>query len=128
MVTVPRWLPYACFALGIVVIADSVWTGGTRFYLILVFPVLTSSSPVFAVGVLLLLAGFFTLPFLVSEPEDDSPLDRRGGAASSGGVVIVGPFPLFFGSWRGASRRSYFWAALVGVALLVVLLAWVLLE
>jgi uncharacterized protein (TIGR00304 family) len=127
MVGVPRWLPIALLAGGAVLIGDSIWSGATRVYLLVVFPVLSGATPGFLLGVVLLIAGFFLLPFLLSIEEDDLPRSRSGSIQadravrpSSGGVVIVGPVPIFLGGWRGASTASYVVAAAVGVLLTAV--------
>lgn len=125
-----RWLPLVLLGAGVALVTHSVLTGATRVYLVVVVPVLSGASVEFGAGVLLLLAGFFTLPlaFSYDGPEDlpvTSAPPGQGPArpTSTGGVVLLGPVPVFFGAWKGASRSAYWAAGLLGAALLVVLVA-----
>jgi uncharacterized membrane protein len=46
--------------------------------------------------------------------------------AGAGGVVLIGPVPIFFGSWRGANRRTKWLVAAIGGAVLILfVVAWV---
>jgi uncharacterized membrane protein len=118
---------------GIGAIAEAVATGQARLYLVVIVPVVSGSSPLLALGVVALLAGLLALPFafgaeapprsLPTAPRAAPPGAPPAPREAMGGVVIVGPFPIFFGGWRRPSRRAYWLAVVVGVAALVVLVA-----
>lgn len=119
-----RWLPVVLLGLAAVLLGDALLRGSAHAALVLVVPVLTGSSAEFLVGVLLLIVGFLSLPLLVSGTYAD---ERETGSADTeaprhGGVVLIGPVPIFFGEWRGMSRRAYLWWAALGSVLFVVLL------
>lgn len=118
--------------IGLVVLA--VVRSEAALHLVIVVPVVTGSSPAFVLGVLLLVAGFGLLPLALAPPAEAAagPTAVAGGSPESpegfGGVVLVGPVPLFFGAWRHPGRRRYLLAVAVGAALLVVAAAlWVFL-
>jgi uncharacterized membrane protein len=125
MVTAVRWLPVALLTLGTALVVHSVVTGSTRLYLLVVLPVLSGASWEFGGGVLLLMAGFFTMPFAFSSTETGGPDEgHRSGSTKTtepGGVLLLGPVPLFFGSWRGAGRGAYLVAVAVGAVLFAAL-------
>jgi uncharacterized membrane protein len=122
-------------AAGAAGIALAVLGGGATFALVVIVPVFFGSSPLFAFGVLLLIVGVFLLPLTFSSAERTRPV-RHGPSptpagnaltdgATGGGVILVGPVPLLFGSWRAAPRWAYWGAALVGGVLLAAFLLWV---
>ena len=133
MKTIVRALGPLLLAIGAVLLGAAVATGGARLYLLLFFPVLTGTSPIFGVSVAVLVIGFFLLPFafLGSESTGASdtrppPLPSPPNEGSSGGMVLIGPVPIFFGAWRKNPPMAYRWAVLLGVVLSVVavLLLW----
>jgi uncharacterized membrane protein len=107
----------ALIAGGIAAVVAALLTGGARAGIVVVFPVIFGGSGLFLVGILLLVAGFLTLPV---------SLGGRGvapngtGNLTSGGLVLIGPVPIFWGSAGHASRRARLLAALAGGVLLVV--------
>jgi uncharacterized protein (TIGR00304 family) len=130
-VKVPLLVAAALWAAAIALIVLSVLEGGATVSLVIIFPVVSGSSPEFLLGVGLLMAGFVALlfAFAYDYAEPETPPSSPSGAASSvsggtGGVVLIGPVPIVFGSWRGISRRSRWLLALVGaIVLIVVVLA-----
>lgn len=109
------------------VLALAVWSGGATLYLVGFIPVLTGSSPLLLIGILLLFLGILFLPlaFFDLESDDEEEPGPTGGVGPSaappssgrsgaGGVVLVGPFPIFFGAYRHPSRSIYWIAVLVG--------------
>ncbi len=128
----PRWTgPLLMFA-GLGLIAVSIVRGSAHLALVVIVPVVTGSSAEFFVGVLLLVSGIFCLPLAFSAgnvlptelpriaaeaPESDS---------SSGGLLLVGPIPIFFGAWKNA-RAAWFWIAVaVGAVVSLALVLFVL--
>jgi len=103
--------------------------GEASLNLFLIFPVVTATGAWSALGILLLIAGFFALfltwttgipseetaphgpPTVVSSAEPALP----GQTRRWGGVVFLGPFPVVFGSDAKVTR----WMLIVGVLLFV---------
>ncbi|HZY92585.1 MAG TPA: DUF131 domain-containing protein [Thermoplasmata archaeon] len=125
-----RALPLALLAAGAGLTAEAIVRGEATLSLFLVIPVVSGSSPLFLLGILVLLLGLFSLPLVLASrseeegpPAPRSPLGARDGSrpsGGSGGVLLLGPFPLFFGGWKHPARAVYWLAVLVGVALLLV--------
>ena len=118
-------------ALGASLIVDSVLRGHANAAIVIVFPVLSGTSPEFLVGALLLFVGLLTAPLLaigalVEPASADGPDSTSEPARACGGVILIGPVPIFFGGWRRATRRTYWWwVAAATLFFLVVLVAWV---
>ncbi|HYA58251.1 MAG TPA: DUF131 domain-containing protein [Thermoplasmata archaeon] len=130
-------LSAASIAVGVALLADAVARGAAHLTLVVIIPVFSGSSAEFLAGSLLLVLGIFTLPFslAIGGSEEEPPLPATseppeepslGPTAAGGGVILVGPFPIFFGGWKGVPRRVRWAAALVGVGLTLVALAIVL--
>lgn len=122
-------LPPTLWIAGIVAIALAVSSGGARFTLLLIFPVVSGDSPVLLLGVVLVFAGFLSLAFVSFAPGDDGEPPRTSGTRSlpgedsgSAGVILIGPLPILFGRWKGNRVAYSRWAA-VGVVLTLVALA-----
>jgi len=117
----------ALWVAGIALVVISVLRGGATVSLVLIVPVVSGSSLDFLLGVGFVIAGFVAL-FLAAfgnglELERSPTAEARGsptGSSGAGGVVLIGPIPIVFGSWRGISRRSRWWLALVGAVLVIV--------
>jgi uncharacterized membrane protein len=132
--SVLRFLGPTCLAAGVILLIEAVRTGGARLFLFLIFPVLSGSSVVFGLAVVFLVIGLFLLPFVFVDgepseipasgtvPAGPSSTHEEGGA---GGLVLIGPVPIFFGSWRRRPPISYRWAVLIGVVLAVLAILWV---
>jgi len=113
----------ALLVAGLFLVAWSVVDGGASVALLVVIPVISGSSLAFLLGVVLLIAGFFSLPFTLAEEWEGAlapsgptaPTSRsssdQGGA---GGFVLIGPVPIVFGTWKGVSRRTRWLLALAG--------------
>ncbi len=121
------WLVVALVLFGAAVglIAFALIHGGATAGVILIFPFIAGSSPSLAVGVLLLVVGFFVLFFALArmgsleeqeEPEDPGegrslPSAGTGPATagprapssrvSYGGFLLIGPVPVVFGNRPG---------------------------
>ncbi|MCI4345549.1 MAG: DUF131 domain-containing protein [Thermoplasmata archaeon] len=126
-----RALSAAALALllgGIAAAGAAVERGEAHLYLLLIFPVVTGSSALFGLGALGIVAGIVLLFLSLGE---DPPtregsvrgLGARQESAGSGGVVLIGPVPIFFGNWRNPGRRAYWVAVALGCLLLLVALA-----
>jgi uncharacterized membrane protein len=122
-----RALPVALLSLGILLVVVAVATESARLYLVVFIPVVAGSSGWLVGGIACFFVGFLTLPLLWSEPTPAVPSGpaRPAGARAtdrSGGLVLLGPVPIFFGAWRHPSTRLYWLAVAVGAALFVGLL------
>jgi len=128
----------AGIVVGAGLVVDAVVHGRALISLVVFVPVISGSSGEFLVGVVLLVAGLFVLPLTLWEPSEIGPFlpgdadpaePSRGSTMEGGGLVLVGPVPIFFGSWRNVSRRTRWVVALVGALVLGLLvlgfvLAW----
>ncbi len=135
MRSVMRAVGPVCLAIGGGLLGEALATGGARLYLLLIVPVVSGTSLAFVLSVVFLAAGFLLLPFaFVQEPPAEAAATAPAppgssastGEGGSGGLILVGPIPIFFGTWRRNPPISYRWAILVGVvlAIVAVLLLW----
>jgi uncharacterized protein (TIGR00304 family) len=122
-----RWwalVPAGLLLAGVVLVALAVLQGGAELAIVLIVPVVFGRSLEFAIGVLLLVAGLFTLPLAFEPAEETEPAVPEStasrSAGGSGGLVLIGPVPIFFGSWKTVSARTRWTAALLGGAVLAV--------
>lgn len=122
-------LALALAVAGVVLIGASIADGSTQVYLLVIVPVLTGASALFLGGVLCLALAMGLSVLVVAdreEPPAARPPDDQGGApegSSTGGVLLIGPLPIFFGS-ASALRDRYFWVAVAaGATLCIALLA-----
>jgi uncharacterized membrane protein len=111
-------------------IVDAIARGGASVALVVVFPVVFGASAEFFLGVVLLFLGFVTLPFAfgytfaTEEAEDGAPRSHHEVPPQEvGGLLLIGPVPIFFGRWGHVRRRTRVLAALAGAALLVAAVA-----
>jgi uncharacterized membrane protein len=111
-------------AAGVTLIVLAVLERTVEFSLVVVVPVFFSSSWELPVGVLLVMGGVFATFVAVAEAE---PVDPAGAGTpaepSTGGVLVIGPVPIFLGSLRRLSRRARWIVTIVTVATFVVLFA-----
>lgn len=131
-----RFLGPALLAGGIALLGAGILQGEARLALVLVFPVIEATGPWSSLGILLLVAGFFTTflfwpvraasaipptlePISPVVPPAASPSARRRW----GGVVFLGPFPIVFGS----DQRVTALMLVLGMVLFLALLALTLL-
>jgi len=128
------WLPVALFAAGVALILAAVAAGSATVNLLIVFPVITGSNPVFLIGVLLIVLSFFVGFALImmgqleavyheGDYPEDVERDIHGQAVppehqkkpSFGGLVLIGPIPIAFGS----SRSIAIFMLVAGVVLII---------
>lgn len=125
-----RFVPLLLLLGGGGLIGDAIARGAASVALLVVVPVIFGASSEFLVGVVLLVFGFATLPLalgyrVAAEAEDEVAPRAHVEAppAEVGGLLLIGPVPIFFGRWGRVSRRVRLVAAAAGAALLVVALA-----
>jgi uncharacterized membrane protein len=123
-----RGLGAGLLAVGAVLVAFAVLTGGARLELVVVIPVVVASgSPWFLAGVLCLFGGILAIGAgsTLELPTDRGPIDAgptTASAGGAGGVVLLGPIPIFFGAWKSPGRPWVLLAAAVGAAMLIAVL------
>jgi uncharacterized membrane protein len=115
-------VPVALLGAGVALVAGAVASGDATVSLVVVFPVVTGRSPEFLVGVVALVLGAASA-FLVgatpSPPGETDPGSDPAGPSAAGescGILLIGPVPIVFGSFRPLGRRVYWVLALVGAA------------
>lgn len=104
----PRHTPPLVLASGIVVIVAAIVLGQARFALFLIFPVVYGGGPLAFLGGLLVTAGLLLYFFRFTAPfrTPDSPLQSPQSAmrARKGGVILIGPIPVIYGSEPRVAR------------------------
>ncbi len=127
----PRLLvPILLFAAGVALIGTAVAQGEAEVSLLLVFPVFSGSSGMFVLGTVLILLSFVVgFALLAMGQVEAARLDGKGlsslgrGEDDSrstryGGVVLVGPVPIAFGS----DQKMALAMLVLGIVLAIVLL------
>ena len=125
--TAVRWLGPGLLALGVALLVGAVATGGAQLAVVVIVPVIVGgASLLFLAGVASIFVGIFLLPLAFAAPSAETvavlPSASSAEAGESGGLVLIGPLPIFFASWKTAGRRTYWVAAGAGLAVLVVLI------
>lgn len=126
-------IPVAMFLGGIASVAAAVATGEADVSLVLIFPVFSGSGPLFLLGVLLIVASFIAGFVLLTreqvdelssnapqnEPVLDTPQNRK---TQFGGVVLIGPVPIAFGS----DKKTALIMLVIGIVAAVLMLGLIL--
>jgi uncharacterized protein (TIGR00304 family) len=123
------WIPIAMFVAGMALIANAVATGEADVSLFIVFPVFSGSSLLFLLATILIISSFIVGFMLMTmdygrteERIQAKPEGANGSAPGSrmqyGGVVLLGPIPIAFGS----DKKVALFMLIVGVILAVVVL------
>lgn len=122
--------PLAVLAAGIAMIVAAVAAGEADVSLLLIFPVISGSGWLFAAGTLLVILSFVLGLILLARgyegPEIGPETMLTGTMAREptqkqtkyGGVVLIGPIPIAFGS----DKKTATLMLVIGVVLAVVLL------
>lgn len=121
------------FAAGVACIAASVLVGETEVSLLVIFPVFTGSSGLFLLGTALVVfsfvVGFASLMIGQAElagamlsPREGGPATRSAGVDKKyGGLVLIGPVPIAFGSDRNTALMMLVVGIVLAIASLVAL-------
>jgi uncharacterized protein (TIGR00304 family) len=127
------WIPVGVFLAGVACITVATVSGEAQVQLFIIFPVISGNSLLFILGILLIFAsfilGFILAAASMTEAEPIPPQNSASGATAQtgeapqkktrfGGVVLIGPVPIIFGSDRKM--------ALIMILLAIVLMAIVL--
>jgi uncharacterized membrane protein len=126
-------LSLLALAAGVALIGTAAVEGGATVVLVLVVPVILGQSPMFLGGVGLVIVGLIGSvlaagPFSVDGKPLPTDVERSPRGSGSGGIVLVGPIPIAWGSATGLSRRARWGLAVVGgilLAIAVVAFVWV---
>ncbi|MHB8352423.1 MAG: DUF131 domain-containing protein [Thermoplasmata archaeon] len=109
--------------VGAALVLAAVASGAATVSLVVIVPVVTGSSALFGLGILSFVAGVLLLPFTLPAAEDRPKVPTApaaaGGGTEVGGLLLLGPLPIFFGSARAPPRWVYFLAVGFGGALFV---------
>ena len=118
----------ALFALGIVLLAYAATLGEMTFTLVVIIPVVQSSSGWALAGMALIFAAMFLLFFSMATPiggtpaRSDAPSPQTAAppqpAKRFGGVVFVGPIPIIFGSDKKVAK----WMLVVALVIVILLI------
>jgi uncharacterized protein (TIGR00304 family) len=110
-------------AAGVALIVVAVLQRTTQFAIVVFVPVFFTTSWELPVGVFLVIAGAFATLVAVAPAGSEglagaAPAEDR----STGGLVLIGPIPIFFGSMTRLSRRARWTVTVLCVAVFVALL------
>jgi len=124
-------VPIAIFASGVALIALAVASGEAEVSLILIFPLISGSGGLFMLGTVLIILSFvvgFAMmamgqlevqqAMLGQTEPTRAPETRRATEKKYGGVVLVGPIPIAFGSDRTIALIML----VVGIVMAIILL------
>ncbi len=120
-----KWLALACLIGGIALLAYSASTGATEAGFFFIVPVVIGSGLEAFAGTLLIIAGLFLgmahlatayAPAPAEPAPTAEPPEAAGPPVKTGGVVLLGPIPIVFGSDRKITT------AMLAMAILLVLL------
>lgn len=123
------WVPIFVFAAGVACVVAAAATGEAKVELFIIFPLISGTGWLFVLGVVLIVAsfvlGFILAASAMTEAEEvplvrepQGPTEGKGGRTRYGGVILIGPVPIIFGSDRGV--------ALIMLVLAIILIAVVL--
>ncbi|MEM0160379.1 MAG: DUF131 domain-containing protein [Thermoplasmata archaeon] len=98
MKIVSRYLGLLLLVLGIVILFIAIASGAVNFGIFLIFPVLWGTGALAALSFILIFLGIIIL--FISVPYESMEFDNSKNRVKSkfGGFVLVGPFPIVFGS------------------------------
>jgi len=108
---------------GLAFIAVGLIRGGTAGFF-LIFPFVVTSDPLAAIGFILIFIGFIILflsPFYGEVSEDIPHISHEPTAERKeyGGVILIGPFPIAFGSSEEMAKTML----ILGIVVFVIFLA-----
>jgi len=120
------WLPVLVFVAGVACIVVAAASGNAEVQLLVIFPLVSGSGWLFILGIVLIIAsfilGFVLAASSMEEPPSpvETPSQRKTGTQKRyGGVVIIGPVPIIFGS----DRKMAFLMLVVAIVIIAVILA-----
>jgi uncharacterized protein (TIGR00304 family) len=126
-----RWLGISAMVAGAILFVYGIYLGEVVVAVVAIFPVLISDGAIGAAAMLLLVLGLMALvlSYFFVEGGEVGTSDRQGALDDGeerkmgfGGVVLIGPVPIIFGS----DRRTALIAA--GLAIMVLAIVFLLLS
>jgi uncharacterized protein (TIGR00304 family) len=125
------WVPIIVFLAGVAFIVTAAASGNAEVQLFIIFPLISGTSWLFVLGVVLIIASF-VLGFVLaassmgdgqSEPEIGGQAGQESQAKNRyGGVVLIGPIPIIFGSDRRMALVMLVIAIVIFAAVLAIAL------
>ncbi len=116
-----RIVPPALIAAGVGLLIIGLASGSVRISLFIIFPVFSGSGPLFFASVVLIVAGFFTIPLVMTHENEPllpgEGLPDKGPALRAGAVIFIGPIPILLAS----DRRTALYTMLAALILLLIL-------
>jgi len=123
------WAPVMVFFVGITCIAAAVATGEAEVNLVVIFPVFSGSSGLFLLGIVLIILSFLIGFAMLAMAQEDSAASIPVPTISQrptiekkthyGGVVLIGPVPIAFGS----DKRVAIIMLVLGIAMAIALIS-----
>jgi len=123
---------------GLALLITSIVRGKSSFGLFIVFPWVSTSDPLGMLGVLLMVGGFISLMITISLARFTFELGnldmvlgegypkrsgkREASGSSVGGVILLGPIPIVFGSNRKVGRGMIYVMLIVTVIMVALFL------
>jgi uncharacterized protein (TIGR00304 family) len=97
-----RWLGLALIGLGAALITASVITGEASVAVVLIFPVIYGGGVLLLGGIVCIMVGFMASFFMAAGRDDatERGATEEDAGAKAGGVLMIGPVPIIFGSDR----------------------------
>lgn len=114
------WIVFAALVMGALVLGTvALGNGELELFLFLIFPLLRADGIWGIATILMALAAFAMLLFNLRY---EVSLDEEEGKVSGGGVLLIGPIPIVFGTDRRTTFVVLVIAVIVMAALLFLLL------
>lgn len=108
--------------LGIAVLLVALAEGDASVALVVIIPIVYGGGALLVLAILLIFAGFLLLSLSsVQRVRQEGPPADNEVKKEFGGVVLIGPIPIVFGSAR-ALRGTWAMAALAALSLIILLL------
>ncbi len=124
-----RLVGVGALVVGAALTAVGIYQGDVVVALVIIFPVLVSTGGIGALGMILLALGVMALVFdrfmdgrVFRGGRSGEETERTKGGTDFGGVVLIGPIPIIFGS----NPRTALMAAAVAIIILAIVLLMVL--
>ncbi len=86
------------FALGLALFLVGLMSQDTRLYLILIIPVLETSSPIAIIGIGLMISSFFVYMIGIASRHEGGLGPSGRARTKAGGIILIGPIPIIFAS------------------------------
>jgi uncharacterized protein (TIGR00304 family) len=124
-----KWPAVSLIALGVALIIASVITGESKIAIVVIIPVVYGGGILLLCGVLAIMAGIMLLFFSGSSGGAENDVedgtgeaeDQTHSRARAGGVLLIGPVPIIFGSDKNMALVAAA-IALIAMALIIMML------